>query len=566
MCVLYSINQLKSTFSLPKTQITQHPLFILNIRMSKEFKIYEYEVVYLSYDEPNAQANWENLLKKVPYARHVHGIKGSDAAHKEIARHTNTERVTVIDGDVTIDELYLQQIIEVDDSIDTNNTVFSWPSKNSINGLLYGNGGIKCWPVKAMLEMKTHEAADPDDSSTQVDFCWALNYMAIDKCYSTIRNNDSKLQAWRAGFREGVKMVLESGNKIDELSMLNIGNLNRLRIWMTVGLDVENGIWAILGARQACHLVQFTDWDYTNVRDFDYLNDYFDKHIKDMNEVVALQQCKVLGSIISTQTQLCDPLSVEESKFFKSIEFNPDRQLKTIHSIDTINESEYDIVMVTYNELNAEENWNNLKNRFPRAKRVDGVKGIHNAHIAAAKLARTKMFWVVDGDAVIHKNFHFDYIVHPSKIDHVHVWRSKNPVNDLEYGFGGIKLFPREMTINMDMNKPDMTTSISTKYKPVFEVSNITSFNTDAFSAWRSGFRECCKLASKVIDRQNDKETLERLEIWCTVGLDRPFGKYTIAGAIAGEEYGNSNIGNLEALKKINDFEWLQGKFDEQHR
>jgi hypothetical protein len=53
--------------------------------MSKQFKIYEYEVVYLSYDEPNAQANWEDLLKKVPYARHVHGIKGSDAAHKEIA-------------------------------------------------------------------------------------------------------------------------------------------------------------------------------------------------------------------------------------------------------------------------------------------------------------------------------------------------------------------------------------------------------------------------------------------------------------------------------------------------
>jgi hypothetical protein len=151
-------------------------------------------------------------------------------------------------------------------------------------------------------------------------------------------------------------------------------------------------------------------------------------------------------------------------------------------------------------------------------------------------------------------------------MDWVHVWRSKNPVNDLEYGFGGIKLFPRELTINMDLSKPDMTTSISTKYKPVFEVSNITSFNTDAFSAWRSGFRECCKLSSKVIDRQNDKETIERLEIWCTVGLDRPFGKYAIAGAIAGEEYGTSNIGNLEALKKINDFEWLKGKFDEQHR
>jgi len=277
-----------------------------------------------------------------------------------------------------------------------------------------------------------------------------------------------------------------------------------------------------------------------------------------MSVMDAINECKTLSHIIP----ICEPFTSEQSKFVKSIEFNPDRQLKTIHSIDTINEYEYDIVMVTYNEPNAEENWSNLKSRFPRAKRVDGVTGIHNAHVAAAKLARTKMFWVVDGDAVINKNFHFDYIVHPNKMDHVHVWRSKNPVNDLEYGFGGVKLFPREMTLNMDMSKPDMTTSISTKYKPVFEVSNITSFNTDPFSAWRSAFRECCKLSSKVIDRQNDSETIERLRTWCMIGLDRPHGYYAITGATAGKKYGESNIGNLEALKKINDFVWLKEIFD----
>jgi hypothetical protein len=219
--------------------------------------------------------------------------------------------------------------------------------------------------------------------------------------------------------------------------------------------------------------------------------------------------------------------------------------------------------MVTYNEPNAEENWTNLKKRFPRAKRVDGVKGIHNAHVAAAKLANTKMVWIVDGDAVIAKNFNFDYIVHPNKMDWVYVWRSKNPINDLEYGFGGIKLFPRDLTINMDMSKPDMTTSISTKYKPIFEVSNITSFNTDPFSTWRSAFRECCKLASKVIDRQNDEETLGRLDTWCTVGEDRPYGNYAIAGAIQGRAYGTLNKGHLGALTKINNFEWLKERFND---
>ena len=49
----------------------------------------------------------------------------------------------------------------------------------------------------------------------------------------------------------------------------------------------------------------------------------------------------------------------------------------------------YDIVFISYQEINAEENWHRLKSRFPMTKRVHGVKGIHNAHIEAATKAFT---------------------------------------------------------------------------------------------------------------------------------------------------------------------------------
>ena len=42
--------------------------------------------------------------------------------------------------------------------------------------------------------------------------------------------------------------------------------------------------------------------------------------------------------------------------------------------------------------------------------RVSGVTGIHAAHLAAAKLSTTPMFWVVDGDAVIEDDFKFDHL------------------------------------------------------------------------------------------------------------------------------------------------------------
>jgi len=222
----------------------------------------------------------------------------------------------------------------------------------------------------------------------------------------------------------------------------------------------------------------------------------------------------------------------------------------------------YDIVFISYQEPNADENYERILKRFPNCKRVHGVKGIHQAHIEAAKLCDTDMFWIIDGDAIIVDDFKFDYQVARWDKECVHVWRSQNPINDMVYGYGGVKLFPTELTVNMDTSKPDMTTSISSKFKAVHDISNITAFNTDEFNSFKSGFRECCKLSSKVIDRQKDDETNERLRKWCTIGIDRPFGKYAIAGAKAGAAYGARHQGDLQALKMINDFDWLKEQFD----
>ena len=217
----------------------------------------------------------------------------------------------------------------------------------------------------------------------------------------------------------------------------------------------------------------------------------------------------------------------------------------------------YDIVFISYKEPNADEVYAKLKETYPMAKRVHGVDGIHNAHVAAAKKCFTKMFWVVDGDAVIKDDFKFDYEVSEYDLDCVHVWRSRNPINDLVYGYGGVKLLPRRLTMNVDVSSTDMTTSISDRFKAMPFVSNVTSFNTDEFSTWKSAFRECAKLSSKVIDRQEEGETNERLKVWTTRAHGR-FCEFAIRGARAGMEFGLSSGSDL---RLINDFDWLQERF-----
>ena len=213
----------------------------------------------------------------------------------------------------------------------------------------------------------------------------------------------------------------------------------------------------------------------------------------------------------------------------------------------------FDIIFISYNEPNAESNLFKLKERFPLVKHVHGVTGIHQAHIAAAKRSFTPMFWVVDADAVVLDTFNFNYEVTKEEHDIVHVWRSRNPVNGLEYGYGGVKLLPKKLTIDMDVTSTDMTMNISTRFKAMEEVSNITAFNTDPFSTWRSAFRECCKLVVN-----GNAEALSRLSVWCTLNDDAPYGFYAYSGALAGRAYGEKNASDKEALGKINDFNWLE--------
>lgn len=225
--------------------------------------------------------------------------------------------------------------------------------------------------------------------------------------------------------------------------------------------------------------------------------------------------------------------------------------------------NKFDKVFISYQEPNADENYEHLLKRFPDIKRVHGVKGIHEAHIAAASLCETDLFWIIDGDAQLVDWWQFDYIPEYHNREAVHVWRSENPVNGLTYGYGGLKLFPTEKTLAMDTSKPDMTTSISNKFVAVKKISNITAFNTDPFNTWKSAFRECCKLSSKIIDRQKDHETNLRLRTWCTYTRpDVEYADFALRGAKEGAAYGTRNKNDIAALKKINDFDWLKEKFD----
>ena len=236
-----------------------------------------FDVIFISYDEDNCEENWADLQNVIPWAQRVHGIKGSDAAHKAAANLSSTDRFISVDADNIIDPSFFDLELDLDHPKFEGKAI-SWAAKNYINGLEYGNGGLKLWPKQYVLNMKTHEAADTDDIKNRVDFCWEDSYVQMANQYSITYPNGSPRQAFRAGFREGVKMSLVQGEKTNpDTFRKNIwyGNYKRLITWCSVGADVENGLWAMYGARLGCYMTNLTDWNYINVRDFDYLDTIF---------------------------------------------------------------------------------------------------------------------------------------------------------------------------------------------------------------------------------------------------------------------------------------------------
>lgn len=211
----------------------------------------------------------------------------------------------------------------------------------------------------------------------------------------------------------------------------------------------------------------------------------------------------------------------------------------------------YDIVLITYQQSNSEQ----LLSKLPKGTHlVSDVEGIFNAHQTASNTVNSKMFWVVDGDAEVVEDFNFSHI--PDVYDQTvtHVWNSENPVTGDTYGYGGVKLFNTEAVRNATSWGLDFTTGLSSRFKAMPEIACVTRFNTDAYSTWRSAFRECVKLTVS-----DDVDAPGRLTAWLNAS-----DEHAVSGATQGKQFALQHQGNSEQLNNINDYDWLK-QYYEQH-
>jgi hypothetical protein len=304
-----------------------------------QIDIADLDCIYLTYDEPQKEEFWVKIKNMVPWAKRVDGVKGSDAAHKAAAAASSTERFILIDGDNLPDPEFFNLTLSFAEQ-SYEQAVFRWRARNHINGLMYGNGGVSSWTREFVQNMRTHEATD-GRAETQVEFCFDPLYWPMHDCYSVTYPNGSAFHAWRAGFREGVKMCLNKGARpsINEFrDQVHHRNLDNLTVWHNVGRDTEHGAWAIAGARQGTYMTMLTNWDHKTVQDFDALADLWTT-VKDHDpEIVS---GRVAEDLVTQLDLPINSMGPEESRFFKHhYRSNWHNRGVTVREIDVIREQE----------------------------------------------------------------------------------------------------------------------------------------------------------------------------------------------------------------------------------
>jgi hypothetical protein len=210
--------------------------------------------------------------------------------------------------------------------------------------------------------------------------------------------------------------------------------------------------------------------------------------------------------------------------------------------------SDLDFVYISFKEPNKEQNWADLKNKVPWAKRVDGVVGFDSAHKAAADVSETDFFISVDGDNIIDEKFLLETLDW-SKTDKkaVHRWRAKNNINGLVYGNGGLVGWHRQTCKEMKThenadtqeNQIDFCWGVS--HENLHNCYSTTVINASEQQAFVAGYREGVKMSTekgRPIPAGDFKTiwpmNLKILSTWCTIGADVDLGKYAMLGARMG--------------------------------
>jgi hypothetical protein len=212
-----------------------------------------------------------------------------------------------------------------------------------------------------------------------------------------------------------------------------------------------------------------------------------------------------------------------------------------------------DIVFISYDEPSAEQRYNKLKERFPRAKWCKGVLGQTLAYITAASMSDTDYFFAVFPKNELADDFDFSF--QPDRLRNPchYIFDCYIPSIDLRYGWGGVILYNKDLVYKT--TKPDLDFTMSQAHHSVPLLSAISNCNETPLLAYRSSFREVIKL----LQMKPTVESQYRLKKWLALGTGVN-AEWLHRGAVDGKAHYETYKDDYTKLMYSYDYEWIKDK------
>jgi hypothetical protein len=212
-----------------------------------------------------------------------------------------------------------------------------------------------------------------------------------------------------------------------------------------------------------------------------------------------------------------------------------------------------DIVFISYDEPSAEQRYNKLKERFPRAKWCKGVLGQTLAYITAASMSDTDYFFAVFPKNELTDDFDFSF--QPDRLRNPchYIFDCYIPSIDLRYGWGGVILYNKDLVYKT--TKPDLDFTMSQAHHSVPLLSAISNCNETPLLAYRSSFREVIKL----LQMKPTVESQYRLKKWLALGTGVN-AEWLHRGAVDGKAHYETYKDDYTKLMYSYDYEWIKDK------
>ena len=221
-----------------------------------------------------------------------------------------------------------------------------------------------------------------------------------------------------------------------------------------------------------------------------------------------------------------------------------------------------DIVFLSNGELGADENYEHLQKVVSglenRVVRVDGVNGRVAAYHAAAAASQTPWMFTVFAKLKVSQKFDWNWQPDRLQIPKHYIFHATNPVNGLVYGHQAMIAYNKKLVLGNSGHGLDFTLDDAHEVAEIN--SGVAEFNTDAWSTWRTAFREVLKLKAA-----NTEESISRLKTWSTVAKGE-FSQYSLAGAKHAVEFYDEVDGDIFELRLSYDWAWLRSYFDRLYR